>query len=100
VKRLWDEDSAEGLPLHVIILGSSQLLMQEGLTERLAGRFEIVPITHWSFPEMRDAFGWDVDRYLFFGGNPGSASLVEDHERWRISSILLWRRPSQVMSLS
>ncbi len=83
VKRLWDEDSAEGLPLQVIILGSSQLLMQEGLTESLAGRFEIIPITHWSFPEMRDAFGWDVDRYLFFGGYPGSASLIEDHERWR-----------------
>jgi predicted AAA+ superfamily ATPase len=83
VKRLWDEDSANGLLLHVIILGSSQLLMQQGLTESLAGRFEVIPITHWSFPEMRDAFGWDVDRYLFFGGYPGSASLIEDQERWR-----------------
>jgi len=83
VKRLWDEDSSEGLPLQVIILGSSQLLMQEGLTESLAGRFEIIPITHWSFAEMRDAFGWDVDRYVFFGGYPGSASLIEDQERWR-----------------
>jgi uncharacterized protein len=83
VKRLWDEDSVEGRSLQVIILGSSQLLMQEGLTESLAGRFEIIPITHWSFPEMRDAFGWDVDRYLFFGGYPGSASLIEDRERWR-----------------
>ena len=83
VKRLWDEDSADGLPLQVIILGSSQLLMQEGLTESLAGRFEIIPITHWSFAEMRDAFGWDVDRYLFFGGYPGSAGLIKDQERWR-----------------
>ena len=83
VKRLWDEDSADRLPLHVIILGSSQLLMQEGLTESLAGRFEIIPITHWSFAEMRDAFGWDLDHYLFFGGYPGSAGLIEDQERWR-----------------
>jgi len=83
VKRLWDEDTADELPLHVIILGSSQLLMQQGLTESLAGRFEIIPITHWSFAEMRDAFGWDVDRYLFFGGYPGSAGLIEDQERWR-----------------
>ena len=83
VKRLWDEDSTDGLPLHVIILGSSQLLMQEGLTESLAGRFEIIPITHWSFAEMRDAFGWDVDHYVFFGGYPGSAGLIEDQERWR-----------------
>jgi len=83
VKRLWDEDTVDELPLHVIILGSSQLLMQQGLTESLAGRFEIIPITHWSFAEMRDAFGWDVDRYLFFGGYPGSAGLIEDQERWR-----------------
>jgi len=83
VKRLWDEDTADELPLHVVILGSSQLLMQQGLTESLAGRFEIIPITHWSFAEMRDAFGWDVDRYLFFGGYPGSAGLIEDQERWR-----------------
>ena len=83
VKRLRDEDTADELPLHVVILGSSQLLMQQGLTESLAGRFEIIPITHWSFAEMEDAFGWDVDRYLFFGGYPGSAGLIEDQERWR-----------------
>lgn len=83
VKRLWDEDSAEGRQLQVVILGSSQLLMQQGLTESLAGRFEIIPVTHWSFREMRDAFGWDVDRYIFYGGYPGAASLIEDQERWR-----------------
>jgi len=83
VKRLWDEDTAEGLQLHVVILGSSQLLMQQGLTESLAGRFEIIPITHWSFTEMRDAFGWDVDRYLYFGGYPGAVGLIQDEERWR-----------------
>jgi predicted AAA+ superfamily ATPase len=83
VKRLWDEDTARGLQLHVIILGSSQLLMQQGLTETLAGRFEIIPITHWSFTEMRDAFGWDVDRYLYFGGYPGAVGLIQDQERWR-----------------
>ena len=83
VKRLWDEDSAEGRQLHVVILGSSRLLMQQGLTESLAGRFEIIPVTHWSYPEMRDAFGWNTDRYIFFGGYPGVAELIEDQERWR-----------------
>ena len=83
VKRLWDEDTAHGLQLHVIILGSSQMFMQQGLTESLAGRFEIIPITHWSFPEMRDAFGWDVDRYLYFGGYPGAVELIQGQERWR-----------------
>lgn len=83
VKRLWDEDTARGLPLHVIILGSSQMLMQQGLTESLAGRFEIIPITHWSFMEMRDAFGWDVDQYIYFGGYPGAVELIQNQERWR-----------------
>lgn len=83
VKRLWDEDTANALHLQVVILGSSQMLMQQGLTESLAGRFESIPITHWSFTEMRDAFGWDMDRYLYFGGYPGAAGLIHDQERWR-----------------
>lgn len=82
VKRLWDEDSAIGLELHVIVLGSSPLLVQRGLTESLAGRFEIIPITHWSFWEMKKAFGWDLEQYIFYGGYPGAADLIEDHHRW------------------
>lgn len=82
VKRLWDEDTAKKLPLHVIILGSSALLVQRGLTESLAGRFEIIPVTHWSFAEMQKAFGWNVDEYIFFGGYPGAAELIMDEPRW------------------
>jgi predicted AAA+ superfamily ATPase len=82
VKRLWDEDSANKLPLYVIVLGSSALLVQRGLTESLAGRFEVIPITHWSFTEMQKAFGWNVDQYIFFGGYPGAAELIQDEPRW------------------
>ena len=82
VKRLWDEDTAKGVSLKCVLLGSSPLLVQKGLTESLAGRFEILHVTHWSYAEMRDAFGWDVDRYVYFGGYPGSAGLVEDRPRW------------------
>jgi predicted AAA+ superfamily ATPase len=82
VKRLWDEDSANSLPLHVIVLGSSPLLVQRGLTESLTGRFEVIPVTHWSFDEMRRAFGWDVDQYVFYGGYPGASELIGDHQRW------------------
>lgn len=82
VKRLWDEDSANGLPLSVIILGSSPLLVQQGLTESLAGRFEVIPVTHWSFDEMHHAFGWDVDQYVFYGGYPSASELIDDHQRW------------------
>jgi predicted AAA+ superfamily ATPase len=83
VKRLWDEDSASKLPLHVIVLGSSPLLVQQGLTESLAGRFEVSPIGHWSFAEIKDAFGWDIDQFIFYGGYPGAVSLIGDLQRWR-----------------
>lgn len=83
VKRLWDEDTAEAVDLRVVILGSAPLLVQHGLYESLTGRFETIRLGHWSFAEMRDAFGWDLDRFVFFGGYPGAASLVDDVERWR-----------------
>lgn len=83
VKRLWDEDSREGRKIQVLVLGSSPLLMHQGLSESLAGRFELIPVTHWSFKEMHQAFGWDWEQYVFFGGYPGSAPLIEDQARWR-----------------
>jgi len=82
VKRLWDEDTRDSLPLHVIVLGSSALLVQQGLTESLAGRFEVIPVTHWSFAEMNKAFAFDLDDYIFFGGYPGVAELIQDEPRW------------------
>jgi len=82
VKRLWDEDTAVGHPLKVVLLGSAPLLMQRGLSESLAGRFEVIQLTHWSYAEMRDAFGWDPAMYIFHGGYPGAASLIEDNARW------------------
>ncbi len=83
VKWLWDRDSAEGLDLRVVFLGSSPLLVQQGLTESLAGRFETIRIGHWEFGEMHDAFGLTVDEYIYFGGYPGAASLIADESRWR-----------------
>lgn len=82
VKKLWDEDTRSRRSLRVVLLGSSPLLMQHGLTESLAGRFEILRLPHWSFEEMRGAFGFDLDRYLYFGGYPGAAELHRDEERW------------------
>ena len=83
VKGLWDADRARGCPLHVVILGSAPLLMQSGLNESLAGRFEPVDVAHWSFPEMSEAFGFSLEEYLYFGGYPGAARLIRDQERWR-----------------
>jgi predicted AAA+ superfamily ATPase len=83
VKGLWDADRAEGLALHVILLGSAPLLMQQGTNESLMGRFEAIHLRHWSFQEMAEVFDFDLKDYLYFGGYPGSASLVRDEPRWR-----------------
>jgi predicted AAA+ superfamily ATPase len=83
VKRLWDEDTHAGISLKVIVLGSAPLLVERGLTESLAGRFEVIPVPHWSFAEMREAFGWTVEQYVYFGGYPGSAPLIGEPARWR-----------------
>lgn len=83
VKSLWDEDSWNDLPLLVVLSGSSSLLLGSGLTESLAGRFELLKSTHWSLAEMSDAFGYGLDDYLKFGGYPGAAILTGDIERWR-----------------
>jgi hypothetical protein len=83
VKGLWDADRAQGLDMHVILLGSSPLLMQKGLTESLAGRYELMRATHWSFLEMHQAFDFTLNEYIYFGGYPGSARLIRDEGRWR-----------------
>src|SRR5690606_23264360 len=82
VKRLWDEDTRAGRPLKVVVLGSAPLLMARGLTESLAGRFEIIALTHWSFSEMQAAFGLSLDEYVYYGGYPGAAPLIGEPGRW------------------
>ena len=82
VKGLWDDDTRHKRPLRVVLLGSSPLLIQTGLTESLAGRFEILPATHWSYDECRAAFGWDLHTYIYYGGYPGAAPLISDRSRW------------------
>ncbi len=82
VKRLWDEDTRKTIPIKVILLGSAPLLIQRGLSESLAGRFEVLHLPHWSAQEMREAFGWSVQQSIFYGGYPGAAPLITDHDRW------------------
>ncbi len=82
VKRLWDEDKRAGRRLAVVLLGSAPLLLARGLTESLAGRFETLPVPHWSYAEMKTAFGWTLDEYLFHGGYPGAAPLIREPSRW------------------
>lgn len=83
VKKEWDSDTFNDLNIKVLLLGSSRVLLEKGLSESLAGRFEEIRMSHWSYTEMREAFGFSLEQYLFFGGYPGAASLVGDEERFQ-----------------
>jgi len=82
IKQLWDEDTAAQRNVKVVLLGSAPLLIARGLTESLSGRFEMTRLGHWTYKEMRDGFGFSLDQYIFFGGYPGAAPLIEDEARW------------------
>lgn len=83
VKAEWDRDTREKRQLLVVLLGSSRMLIEDGLTESLTGRFELIKLPHWSFMEMRDCFGWSLQQYIFYGGYPGAASFISNPTRWR-----------------
>lgn len=83
VKAEWDADSMRDVNIKVVILGSSRLLIKDGLSESLAGRYELIEMEHWSFDEMHEAFGMTIEQYIYYGGYPGAASLISDEKRWR-----------------
>ncbi len=83
VKRLWDEERRTRGSVLPIILGSSALLLQKGATDSLSGRFFLHRCLHWSWPECRSAFGWDLSRWLYFGGYPGAAALARNESAWK-----------------
>ena len=84
IKGLWDRDRADGTPLHVILLGSAPLLMQKGMArESMTGRYITVHVPHWSFTEMREAFGFSLEQYIYFGGYPGAAPYIHQQNQWR-----------------
>ncbi len=82
VKKEWDDDTFHDRNIKVLLLGSSRVLLERGLSESLAGRFEEIRMSHWGYQEMKECFGFTLDQYLFYGGYPGSASLVDDDDRF------------------
>ncbi len=99
VKSLWDEDVRADKRLKVLLLGSSSLLINQGLTESLAGRFFLHRLPHWQFGEMMDAFGIDLDEWLYFGGYPGAVSFFQDEAMWKayIHAFCFLPRPYHVI---
>lgn len=83
VKKEWDDDTFYDRNIKVLLLGSSRVLLEKGLSESLAGRFEEIRMSHWSYLEMKECFGFSLDQYLFYGGYPGAASLIDDDDRFQ-----------------
>ena len=83
VKKQWDADTRNDINLKVVLLGSSRLLLKDGLTESLTGRYELIRMPHWSYIEMQKAFGLSVEQYIYYGGYPGGAKLISNEIRWR-----------------
>jgi hypothetical protein len=79
IKALWDAKPGR---LRLLLLGSSALQIQAGVTESLAGRFELLRVHHWTFAELQAAFDYDLPRYLAFGGYPGAVALEHAPDRW------------------
>ncbi|MGV8058067.1 MAG: ATP-binding protein [Smithellaceae bacterium] len=79
IKSLWDKAPKA---LRVVILGSSSLQLQKGLTESLAGRFELIRTYQWTFDELKQAFKYDLDHYLTYGGYPGAVAYEKEFDRW------------------
>lgn len=82
VKKEWDSDTFSGCDIKVLLLGSSRVMLEKGLSESLAGRFEEIRMSHWSYQEMKECFGFSIDQYLFYGGYPGAVSLIDDYDRF------------------
>lgn len=82
VKKEWDDDTFHDRNIKVLLLGSSRVLLEKGLSESLGGRFEEIRMTHWSYPEMKECFGFTLDQFLFYGGYPGAADLINNPDRW------------------
>lgn len=83
VKKEWDNDTFHDRNIKVLLLGSSRVLLERGLSESLAGRFEEIRMSHWGFKEMRECFGCTLDQYIFYGGYPGAATLIYDEDRFQ-----------------
>lgn len=83
VKREWEKDSSNNINIKLILLGSSRLLLMEGLNESLAGRFESITMSHWKYVEMKEAFGFTPAEYVWFGAYPGATDLRTQEERFK-----------------
>lgn len=81
IKKLWDDDKKNKKNISCILLGSSSLEIQKGLTESLTGRFQLHKAFHWNFNESKNGYNLTFKEYLKIGGYPGSYQF-KDKNNW------------------
>jgi len=77
IKALFDESRRQKKITQCVLLGSSSLEIQKGLTESLTGRFQLIRAHHWNFAESKLGYGLTLEEYLKFGGYPGSYQFIK-----------------------
>lgn len=82
IKALWDRRQRKTERMRVILLGSSSLEIQKGLSESLTGRFQLHKVHQWNFRESQEAYGLTFEQFLRFGGYPGSYAFLGDPVEW------------------
>lgn len=93
IKPLWDQDRRFNYPIHVVLTGSTSLLIQENLTDSMVGRILPISLHHWSYGDMSKAFGVSLDDYLLYGGYPGgqvylNSERIREWSDWVEQSII------------
>lgn len=83
VKKEWDNDSFADRNIKVVLLGSSRIRLEKGLSESLMGRFEVIKMPHWSFTECKECFNIDLEQYIYYGAYPGAMDFMNNHDRWQ-----------------
>lgn len=80
IKGLYDESKKNHKPVRCVLLGSSSLQIQKGLTESLTGRFQLLRAYHWNVEESESAYGLTLAQFLKFGGYPGSYVFIKSND--------------------
>jgi predicted AAA+ superfamily ATPase len=82
IKKLWDETKLSNKKISCLLLGSSSLELQRGLSESLTGRFQLIRAHHWNFKESQQLVKLNFQDYLKFGGYPASYSLIKNQDEF------------------
>jgi hypothetical protein len=87
LKVAYDEIKREKLPLHIVVSGSSSLLLTGGARESMAGRFERLHLQHWTARDLVQVFAFTPEiatmTVVRYGAFPGAVSLLAHPARWK-----------------